>query len=68
MKKLLFTTAALVLCASVGWGSTSSVPKDLSEQYPEKLATMIANMKAELSADDALYPIRDGKELRPVIP
>jgi arylsulfatase A-like enzyme len=45
-----------------------SESKDLSAAYPEKLSALVKKMNAELAADHALYPVKDGKPLKPVIP
>ncbi|MDP6524799.1 MAG: sulfatase-like hydrolase/transferase [Kiritimatiellia bacterium] len=41
---------------------------DLSKTNPEKLSTMVQKLAKELEDDNALYPVLDGKELRPIIP
>jgi len=41
---------------------------DLSGEYPEKLSAMVQKMNQELTADKALYPVKDGEELKPIIP
>jgi len=41
---------------------------DLSGEYPEKLSAMVHKMNQELTADKALYPVKDGEELKPIIP
>lgn len=37
---------------------------NLAESQPEQLNSMIASLRAELEAYGALYPVRDGRELR----
>lgn len=41
---------------------------DLSKTNPEKLSVMVKKLSKMLEENNALYPVKDGKELRPIIP
>lgn len=40
---------------------------DLTDKSPERLKIMLRAMKADMESKGALYPVREGKELTPVI-
>ena len=41
---------------------------DLSKTHPEKLSSMVQKLSKMLEDDNAVYPVKDGKELKPIIP
>jgi len=41
---------------------------DLSQTNPEKLKSMVQKLAKELEEDNAVYPVKDGNVLRPIIP
>jgi len=41
---------------------------DLSQSNPEKLKSMVQKLVKMLEEDNAVYPVKDGQELRPIIP
>ena len=45
-----------------------SESSNLAEKHPEKLRTMLMEMVDELTKMKALYPVKEGKVLKPVIP
>lgn len=45
-----------------------SESKNLAARRPQKLKSMLQSMVRELEAMDALYPVVDGKTIKPVIP
>lgn len=42
--------------------------KNLASERPKKLREMMQKMVTQLDAEGALYPVKNGKEVRPVIP
>jgi len=49
-------------------GSDPSESENLAAEQPEKLRSMMQGMDRELESMDALYPVKDGQTLKPVIP
>ena len=45
-----------------------SESQNLAAENPEQLRTMMEGMVRELEIMDAVYPVKDGKTLAPVIP
>jgi len=45
-----------------------SESSNLAEKHPEKLRTMLMEMVDELTKMKALYPVKEAKVLKPVIP
>ena len=45
-----------------------SESNNLAEKYPDKLRKMMKEMVNELTEMKALYPVKEGKALKPVIP
>ncbi|MGB0583343.1 MAG: sulfatase/phosphatase domain-containing protein, partial [Limisphaerales bacterium] len=45
-----------------------SESNNLSSTHPKKLRTMLQGMIIELESRDAVYPIKDGQSLEPIIP
>ena len=45
-----------------------SESNNLAADHPEKLRNMMRRMVRELESRNAVYPVKDGKNLKPVIP
>jgi arylsulfatase A-like enzyme len=55
-------------CALYDLASDPSESKDLAAEHPEQLRSMMQGMVRELEAMDAVYPVKDGRPVEPVIP
>ena len=45
-----------------------SESNNLAEKHPDKLKKMMTEMVDELTKMKALYPVKEGKALKPIIP
>ena len=55
-------------CALYDLANDPSESNNLAAENPEQLRSMMQGMFRELESMDAVYPVKDGQPLEPVIP